>query len=111
MLSYPAQLGFPHSMQVQVLHNGTFKDLSSLQTFAWVLHETDDFANQLHKSNGHVEGNETGSDVADEAFGKTYTPSKHDSITVLKSERGLDLLKLRIEKVERILTEQQRLLK
>ena len=37
--------------------------------------------------------------------------SKHDSTAVLKSERDLDLLKLRIEKVERTLTEQQRLLK
>ena len=78
MLSYPAQLGFPHSMQkFQVLHNGNFKDLSSLQTFAWALHETDDFVNQLHKSNVHVEGNETGSDVAsDELHADIWTPGK-----------------------------------
>lgn len=107
ILGYPAQLGFPHSIQrVQVLRNGTCKDRSFLETFVSVLHVTDDFGYQLQQSNGRVEDNETKGDVARDALDKTYVLSRHDSATILKSERGLDLLKLKTEKVERILAAQ-----
>lgn len=111
-LSYQPQYDFPHTLQrVEVVRSGTFMDLATKQMFGWVHHDAETLDDDA--TNGEDDcgiGDNAARD--DDNNDKSYVPDHPDYYRPLRgSERNFELLRLRLEKVEKEVSEQRQLLR
>lgn len=108
-LSYAPQLNFPHTIQrVELLPDKQLIDVVSKEKFGWVLHETE----SLFATRSDLEEEETDVQGEDDQHDKTYKPENEDwRNPSIESQRNVQLLRLRMDKIEKEVSAQRVMLR